>query len=183
MISRLAVGTNPNAAIRHLSVKFRRSWNPSARRIRSSKPPWRIPVSRRKRCVRSWRTGHQPYNSRCLRNERCMTCLTVWVSTAAGLQNKTSKKIPETDAIFDKLNHVHAIRQPQTLRISLDTKAKVKVGEFSRGGTARGKQAVAAVDHDSDLCALWLALPNWVAGTAGAVETNFRSPPHSPSPA
>ena len=77
-----------------------------------------------------------------------MTCLTVWVSTAAGLQNKTSKKIPETDAIFDKLNHVHAIRQPQTLRISLDTKAKVKVGEFSRGGTARGKQAVAAVDHD-----------------------------------
>jgi len=66
------------------------------------------------------------------------------------VQDKTSKKIPETDAIFQNLNQVHiqAAQEPQTLRISLDTKAKVKVGEFSRGGTARGKQAVAAVDHD-----------------------------------
>jgi hypothetical protein len=34
------------------------------------------------------------------------------------------------------------------LRISLDTKAKVKIGEFSRGGVARGQEAVAALDHD-----------------------------------
>jgi hypothetical protein len=34
------------------------------------------------------------------------------------------------------------------LRISLDTKAKVKIGEFSRGGEARGAEAVQAVDHD-----------------------------------
>lgn len=34
------------------------------------------------------------------------------------------------------------------MRISLDTKAKVKIGEFSRGGVARGQQAVAALDHD-----------------------------------
>ena len=37
---------------------------------------------------------------------------------------------------------------PDTLRISLDTKAKVKVGEFSRGGRARGAKPVKAVDHD-----------------------------------
>jgi hypothetical protein len=34
------------------------------------------------------------------------------------------------------------------LRISLDTKAKVKLGEFSRGGVARGQKAVRAADHD-----------------------------------
>lgn len=34
------------------------------------------------------------------------------------------------------------------MRISLDTKAKVKVGEFSRHGVARGQTAVAAADHD-----------------------------------
>ena len=34
------------------------------------------------------------------------------------------------------------------MRISLDTKAKVKIGEFSRGGVARGQQPVAALDHD-----------------------------------
>jgi hypothetical protein len=34
------------------------------------------------------------------------------------------------------------------LRISLDTKAKVKVGNFSRGGSSRGPVAVKANDHD-----------------------------------
>ena len=44
--------------------------------------------------------------------------------------------------------HTQAASQPETLRISLDTKAKVKIGEFSRGGTARGQEAVKAADHD-----------------------------------
>jgi hypothetical protein len=44
--------------------------------------------------------------------------------------------------------HAQAARQPETLRISLDTKAKVKLGEFSRGGVARGQAAVRAADHD-----------------------------------
>jgi hypothetical protein len=34
------------------------------------------------------------------------------------------------------------------LRISIDTKAKVKIGDFSRGGRARGATPVKAVDHD-----------------------------------
>ncbi len=34
------------------------------------------------------------------------------------------------------------------MRISLDTKAKVKIGKFSRGGLARGKEAIKASDHD-----------------------------------
>lgn len=58
--------------------------------------------------------------------------------------------MPETDAIFEHLREVHAqaAHDPEVLRISIDTKAKVKIGEFSRDGQARGAQAVAAADHD-----------------------------------
>ena len=37
---------------------------------------------------------------------------------------------------------------PATLRISMDTKATVHVGEYSRGGQSRGQTAVQALDHD-----------------------------------
>ena len=60
------------------------------------------------------------------------------------------KKVPETEAIFENLRQVHAqaAQDPETLRISFDTKAKVKIGAFSRGGVARGKEPVRASDHD-----------------------------------
>jgi hypothetical protein len=44
--------------------------------------------------------------------------------------------------------HTRAAGNPETLRISLDTKAKVKIGAFSRGGVARGQESVHAADHD-----------------------------------
>jgi transposase len=53
---------------------------------------------------------------------------------------------------------VRATQEPDTLRISLDTKAKVKVGEFSRGGHARGAGPVKAVDHDMSPEALLVPL-------------------------
>jgi Rhodopirellula transposase DDE domain len=37
---------------------------------------------------------------------------------------------------------------PATLRISMDTKATVHVGEYSRGGQSRGLESVKAWDHD-----------------------------------
>jgi hypothetical protein len=37
---------------------------------------------------------------------------------------------------------------PETIRISIDTKATVNVGEYSRGGRSRGVEAVKALDHD-----------------------------------
>ena len=37
---------------------------------------------------------------------------------------------------------------PETMRISIDTKATVHVGEYSRGGRSRGVVAVEALDHD-----------------------------------
>ena len=54
----------------------------------------------------------------------------------------------ETDAIFDHLAHVHEqARQNQTiLRLSIDAKAMVKVGPFSRAGQSR--IIVWAADHD-----------------------------------
>jgi hypothetical protein len=49
---------------------------------------------------------------------------------------KPLKKLPETDAVFD---NVAAARQqyrddPETLQISVDAKAKVNEGDYSRGG-------------------------------------------------
>ena len=41
-----------------------------------------------------------------------------------------------------------AAADPDALRISVGTKAKVKVGDFSRGGAARGAGPVKALDHD-----------------------------------
>jgi hypothetical protein len=58
------------------------------------------------------------------------------------------KKIPETNAIFDEVHRVNhmADQDKGVLRISLDTKATVKVGRFSRGGYNR--QGDNACDHD-----------------------------------
>jgi hypothetical protein len=58
------------------------------------------------------------------------------------------KKIPQTDAIFDTVHQINqtADQQEGVLRISLDTKAVLKVGPFSRGGYSR--QGERACDHD-----------------------------------
>lgn len=60
------------------------------------------------------------------------------------------KKIKETDAIFTNLHQVNqaADASPECLRISLDCKATVTVGDYSRHGQARGPKPVAALDHD-----------------------------------
>jgi hypothetical protein len=57
-------------------------------------------------------------------------------------KGKPLKKTKDTDAIFA---NVEAIRQevrddPQTLEISIDTKAKVAVGDYSRGGKNPDRQ-------------------------------------------
>lgn len=58
------------------------------------------------------------------------------------------KKIPETDAIFEEVHRTNAwaAKNAEVLRISLDTKASVKIGPFSRGGYSRVKER--ACDHD-----------------------------------
>jgi transposase len=58
------------------------------------------------------------------------------------------KKIPETDAIFERLRQVNAQADADetVLRLSLDAKAAVWVGDYSRGGQSR--ITVKAADHD-----------------------------------
>lgn len=63
-------------------------------------------------------------------------------------KSKPLKKIKETDTIFEMVHEINALadNDPRQLRISLDTKATVKIGEFSRGGYSRGARK--ALDHD-----------------------------------
>ena len=50
-------------------------------------------------------------------------------------KGKPLKKTKDTDAIFDNVAAVKAEpKEPDTLEISMDPKAKVNEGEYSRGG-------------------------------------------------
>ena len=62
---------------------------------------------------------------------------------------KPVKRVRDTEAIFA---HVHWENQASdaradSLRIAMDTKAKLNVGAFSRGGKSRGSEAIQAWDH------------------------------------
>jgi transposase len=52
--------------------------------------------------------------------------------------------------IFANVRDINASADadPESLRISVDTKATVNVGDYSRGGKSRGLTAVSALDHD-----------------------------------
>jgi hypothetical protein len=66
------------------------------------------------------------------------------------------KKIPETDAIFENVFAANqaADSNPKALRLSIDSKAKVKIGNLSRGGKDRQIAPVQADDHDSEWSAV-----------------------------
>jgi hypothetical protein len=53
-------------------------------------------------------------------------------------KTKPLKKIKQTDAIFENLKKVHDENKSKNnvLRLSIDTKDRVKIGEFSRGGSS-----------------------------------------------
>lgn len=63
---------------------------------------------------------------------------------------KPQKKIPQTDAIFAHVAQANcaADAHPTVLRLSIDSKAKVKIGNLSRRGKARTLTAKQADDHD-----------------------------------
>lgn len=68
-------------------------------------------------------------------------------------KTKPLKKVKQTDAIFANVQQAHAEAQqaPETLEISVDTKAKVSFGEYSREGETRSDSAgevPPAWDHD-----------------------------------
>ncbi|KYH33976.1 rhodopirellula transposase [Clostridium tepidiprofundi DSM 19306] len=61
---------------------------------------------------------------------------------------KPIKKIPKTDKIFENIKEVRKNYggKENTVIISIDSKDRVKIGDFSRGGKSRNK--VKTVDHD-----------------------------------
>ena len=64
---------------------------------------------------------------------------------------KPLKKIKETDDIFEniKKKDLEAKNSYEyVVRISIDCKATVKIGKFSRGGLSRSKNKIKALDHD-----------------------------------
>jgi hypothetical protein len=68
-------------------------------------------------------------------------------------KTKPQKKIAETDEIFTQVKQVNeqADADAETLRVSMDTKAVVKVGPFVRGGKSR--VPTEGADHDFAPCA------------------------------
>jgi len=66
-------------------------------------------------------------------------------------KTKPQKKIKETDAIFEQLNKTNeaADNNPKEIRISIDAKARMNIGNFSRGG--RNRVLTKAEDHDMDV--------------------------------
>ena len=61
------------------------------------------------------------------------------------------KKLPETDAIFTHVAQANAAADADetVLRLSIDSKARVELGNLSRGGKDRRQQAPRADDHDT----------------------------------
>lgn len=59
---------------------------------------------------------------------------------------KPQKKIPETDAIFDNIRAKDEQCDSGVKRLSMDCKATVNIGDYSRGGKTRGDDK--ACDHD-----------------------------------
>jgi Rhodopirellula transposase DDE domain len=59
------------------------------------------------------------------------------------------KKIAETEAIFENVAAANqaADNNLQSLRLSIDSKAKVKIGNLSRGGKARSIEPITASDQ------------------------------------
>lgn len=80
-------------------------------------------------------------------------------------KSKPQKKIPETDEIFEQMKVVTegATLDPTTLQISMDAKAAVEIGPFSRGGKTR--VPTAACDHDfnssSRVTPYGILMPEW----------------------
>ena len=97
------------------------------------------------------------------------------------VKSKPLRKLKETDAIFAQVHQVNqqADADPETIRLSLDTKAVVAIGNLSRGGKSR--QGEHALDHDfapeCKVSPFGLFRPDtnetWLYFTSGPVTADF----------
>lgn len=96
-------------------------------------------------------------------------------------KSKPLRKIPQTDEIFETVHQINAEADadPGTIRLSIDTKATVPIGNFSRGGKSRCEQQ--ALDHDFEadtkLTPFGIHRPDtgetWLSFTSGSATADF----------
>ena len=97
------------------------------------------------------------------------------------IKSKPLRKIKETDAIFSQVHQINqqADSAPGTIRVSVDTKAVVAIGDLSRGGKSR--QGEHALDHDLEpeqkLTPFGVFRPDtsetWLYFTSGSATADF----------
>lgn len=69
------------------------------------------------------------------------------LSSSQSRKSQTSKKIAETDDIFNNIKEFQNLVTSESVkRLSIDCKATVNIGDYSRGGKTRGDNQ--ASDHD-----------------------------------
>ena len=96
-------------------------------------------------------------------------------------KSKPLRKVPETDAIFETVHGINreADADGGTIRLSVDTKTVVAIGQLSRGGKSR--QAHQALDHDLEnvakLTPFAIHRPDtaetWLSFTTGSATADF----------
>ena len=96
-------------------------------------------------------------------------------------KSKPLRKVPETDAIFQAVHQInrHSDLAAGTVRLSIDTKTVVPIGNLSRGGKSR--RAHQALDHDLEpaakLTPFGIHRPDtaetWLCFTTGKVTADF----------
>jgi len=101
----------------------------------------------------------------CPRRRRSPRSSTPWATFPRRARKVSSKKIPETDAIFDQVirRNQAADAAPDVLRVSLDAKATIQIGPFARGGKSRVQVAAAVHDFapEATLTPVGIFLPTW----------------------
>lgn len=96
-------------------------------------------------------------------------------------KSKPLRKIKETDAIFETVHRINAAAEADegTVRLSIDTKTTVPIGNLSRGGKSRRPHQ--ALDHDLEpeakLVPFGIHRPEtaetWLCFTTGSVSADF----------
>jgi len=97
------------------------------------------------------------------------------------VKSKPLRKIKETNAIFDQVHQINqqADSDSGTVRVSIDTKAAVAIGDLSRGGKSRQGEVAADHDFDSELKLKPFGLfrldtsETWLYFTSGSVTADF----------
>lgn len=96
-------------------------------------------------------------------------------------KSKPLRKVPQTDAIFETVHRINrqADADAGTIRLSIDTKTAVPIGNLSRGGKSR--QAHQALDHDMEPLVKLTPFgihradtsETWLSFTTGSVTADF----------